>query len=109
MFADELAALHKFIDELITEHRSGDRDFDDLLALMLQQDPDGEPVLDTDNIRNQILTFLIAGQLTTSELMPNALYNIVTDPTVLHRVQAEVDTVFEPMTTTCPATTTSAS
>lgn len=26
--------------------------------------------------------------------MPNTLYNIVSDPTVLHRVQAEVDTVF---------------
>ena len=51
-------------------------------------------MLETANIRNQILTFLIAGQLTTSELMPNALYNIVSDPAVLHQVQAEVDTVF---------------
>ena len=51
-------------------------------------------MLETENIRNQILTFLIAGQLTTSELMPNALYNMVSDPTVLHRVQAEVDIVF---------------
>ena len=60
--------------------------------------PDGTviqlPVLETANVRNQILTFLIAGQLTTSELMPNALFNIVSDPAVLHRVQAEVDAVF---------------
>lgn len=93
-FTAELATLHTFIDGLIAEHRSGDREFDDLLALMLQQDPSGKPVLDTENIRNQIMTFLIAGQLTTSELMPNTLYNIVSDPTVLHRVQAEVDSVF---------------
>jgi cytochrome P450/NADPH-cytochrome P450 reductase len=93
-FNEELATLYTFIDGLIAEHRSDDREFEDLLALMLQQDPDGKPVLETDNIRNQILTFLIAGQLTTSELMPNALYNIVSDPAVLHRVQAEVDTVF---------------
>ena len=89
-----MATLHTFIDGLIAEHRSGDREFEDLLALMLQQDSDGKPVLETENIRNQIMTFLIAGQLTTSELMPNALYNIVSDPAVLHRVQAEVDTVF---------------
>jgi cytochrome P450 / NADPH-cytochrome P450 reductase len=94
VFNEELATLYTFIDGLIAEHRAGDREFDDLLALMLQQDPDGKPVLDTENIRNQILTFLIAGQLTTSELMPNTLYNIVSDPTVLHRVQAEVDAVF---------------
>ena len=94
MFKDELATLHTFIDGLIAEHRSGDREFEDLLALMLQQDSSGKPVLETQNIRNQIMTFLIAGQLTTSELMPNTLYNIVSDPTVLHRVQAEVDTVF---------------
>ena len=94
MFENELATLHTFIDGLIAEHRSGDREFEDLLSLMLQQDPDGNPVLQTANVRYQILTFLIAGQLTTSELMPNALYNIVTDPAVLHRVQVEVDTVF---------------
>ncbi len=93
-FNDELATLHTFIDGLIAEHRSSDRKFEDLLALMLQQDSDGKPVLETENIRNQIMTFLIAGQLTTSELMPNALYNIVSDPAVLHQVQAEVDTVF---------------
>ncbi|OBH51036.1 cytochrome P450 [Mycobacterium sp. E2479] len=94
VFKEELTTLHTFIDGLIAEHRSGDREFEDLLALMLQQDPNGKPVLETENIRNQIMTFLIAGQLTTSELMPNTLYNIVSDPTVLHRVQAEVDTVF---------------
>jgi cytochrome P450 / NADPH-cytochrome P450 reductase len=94
VFEEELATLYTFIDGLIAEHQSGDREFEDLLALMLQQDSSGQPVLDTQNVRNQILTFLIAGQLTTSELMPNALYNIVSDPTVLHRVQAEVDTVF---------------
>lgn len=94
VFNEQLANLHAFMDGLIAEHRSGDSEFDDLLALMLQQDSSGTPVLDTENVRNQIMTFLIAGQLTTSELMPNTLYNIVGDPTVLHRVQAEVDTVF---------------
>ncbi|OBK14424.1 bifunctional cytochrome P450/NADPH--P450 reductase [Mycobacterium asiaticum] len=93
VFNEELSTLYRFIDGLIAEHRSGGES-EDLLALMLQQDPDGRPVLDTDNIRNQIMTFLIAGQLTTSELMPNTLFNIVSDPAVLHRVQAEVDSVF---------------
>ncbi|OBK22899.1 cytochrome [Mycobacterium asiaticum] len=92
VFKKELAVLHAFIDELIAEHGGGE--YEDLLSLMLQQDSHGQPVLEAENIRNQILTFLIAGQLTTSELMPNALYNIVSEPTVQRRVQAEVDRVF---------------
>ena len=63
VFDKELATLYTFIDGLIAEHRSGDRESDDLLALMLQQDSDGKPVLETENIRNQILTFLTAHQV----------------------------------------------
>lgn len=48
------------MDGLIAEHQAGDSEFEDLLALMLQQDSTGKPVLDTENIRNQIMTFLIA-------------------------------------------------
>ncbi|MCB0949601.1 MAG: cytochrome P450 [Mycobacterium sp.] len=94
-FETELATLHRFFDGLVDEHRDGGPDEpDDLLYAMLAHDRDGKPVLDEQNIRNQIMTFLIAGQLTTSELMPTALYNIVHHPAVLSRVQAEVDEVF---------------
>ena len=93
-FEAELAHLHAYFDELIAAHRAGGYGVDDLLFVMLGQGSDGRPVLDPDNVRNQIMTFLIAGQLTTSELMPNALYNIVHHPAVLARVQSEVDEVF---------------
>lgn len=94
-FTDELNTLHAFFDELIAGHRSGrGGDVDDLLSVMLGHDANGAPLLDQDNVKNQIMTFLIAGQLTTSELMPNTLYNIVRHPAVLARVQAEVDQVF---------------
>lgn len=96
-FEAELTTLHTYFDELIEAHRNGGEDAaDDLLYLMLGRGPGSEPVLDQQNIRNQIMTFLIAGQLTTSELMPNTLYNLVHHPAVLGRVQAEVDAVFGP-------------
>ena len=92
-FEAELATLQAYFDELIQQHRSAESDAtDDLLFVMLGRGD--EPVLDHQNIRNQIMTFLIAGQLTTSELMPNTLYNLVHHPAVLARVQAEVDAVF---------------
>lgn len=94
-FDKELAYLHGAFDEMIEQHRGHGADNpDDLLYVMLEKDANGEPVLDHDNVRNQIMTFLIAGQLTTSELMPNTLYNLMRHPAVLSRVEAEVDTVF---------------
>lgn len=96
-FDAELATMHAYFDGLIEQHRTGGADgVDNLLYVMLGHGPDGEPVLDTENIRNQIMTFLIAGQLTTSELMPNTLYNLVHHPAVLHRVQAEADEILGP-------------
>ena len=94
-FDSELAFLHSYFDDLIEAHRTGEpADLDDLLCVMLGRDSGGEPVLDPQNIRNQIMTFLVAGQLTTSELMPNALYNLMHHPAVHQRVEAEVDAVF---------------
>lgn len=101
-FDAELTTLHTYFDDLIAKHRDGgDADappggVDDLLYTMLERGADGEQVLDDANIRNQIMTFLIAGQLTTSELMPNTLYNLMRHPAVMSRVQAEVDDVFGP-------------
>ncbi|WP_409426796.1 cytochrome P450 [Mycobacterium sp. SMC-11] len=91
----ELEHLHRSFDELIEQHRATPTpELDDLLYVMLASDSGGGPLLSTDNIRNQIMTFLIAGQLTTSELMPTVLYNLLHHPAVLARAVAEVDAVF---------------
>ncbi|MBJ7336672.1 cytochrome P450 [Mycolicibacterium sp.] len=89
-FEAELSTLHAYFDELIAGHTAGGTG--DLLYVMLGAD--GGQALDEDNIRNQIMTFLIAGQLTTSELMPNTVYNLLHHPGALARVRAEVDAVF---------------
>jgi cytochrome P450/NADPH-cytochrome P450 reductase len=94
-FDDELAYLHGAFDDLVEQHNIGEaHELDDLLYVMLGRNSGGEPLLSPENVRNQIMTFLIAGQLTTSELMPNALYNLLHHPAVLARVEAEVDAVF---------------
>ena len=89
-FEAELATLHAYFDELIAGHSAGGSG--DLLYVMLGAE--GPAALAKENIRNQIMTFLIAGQLTTSELMPNAVYNLLHHPAVLARVRAEVDAAF---------------
>ena len=91
-FEAELSTLHAYFDGLIAGHTAGGTG--DLLYVMLGAD--GAQALDQDNVRNQIMTFLIAGQLTTSELMPNTVYNLLHHPGVLARARAEVDAVFGP-------------
>ncbi|MEV6683568.1 cytochrome P450 [Streptomyces erythrochromogenes] len=50
--------------------------------------------LDDVNIRNQVITFLIAGHETTSGALSFALYYLTKHPEVLARAQAEVDALW---------------
>ncbi|MEV6317012.1 cytochrome P450 [Streptomyces sp. NPDC051776] len=68
---------------------------DDLLGLMLGAGhPSHGTTLDTANIRNQVITFLIAGHETTSGALSFALHHLLKDPTVLRLVQREVDALW---------------
>ncbi|MFD0489055.1 cytochrome P450 [Saccharopolyspora spinosporotrichia] len=50
--------------------------------------------LDAANIRNQIITFLIAGHETTSGTLSFALHYLAKNPTVLRLVQREADELW---------------
>ncbi|HZF91762.1 bifunctional cytochrome P450/NADPH--P450 reductase [Streptomyces sp.] len=91
--ADHLAGV---VDDVIATrtgtHRSG---ADDLLGLMLTAaHPSDGATLDPANIRNQVITFLIAGHETTSGAMSFALYYLAKHPTALHLVQREADALW---------------
>ncbi|WP_435602032.1 cytochrome P450 [Streptomyces sp. bgisy130] len=96
--ADYLASV---VDEVIAARTaSGENGDDDLLGLMLgargQEDGaagDG-PTLDLANIRNQVITFLIAGHETTSGALSFALYHLLKDPLALRMVQREADELW---------------
>ncbi|MEU5299791.1 cytochrome P450 [Streptomyces noursei] len=94
--ADYLASV---VDEVIAARRaSGEQRDDDLLGLMLAAgDGDGAhqgPVLDLANIRNQVITFLIAGHETTSGALSFALYHLLKDPVALRLAQREADELW---------------
>ncbi|MDP9166189.1 MAG: cytochrome P450, partial [Actinomycetota bacterium] len=77
-------------DDVIAARRS-DRasgrttDAADLLGLMLDSD------LPVDNIRYQLINFLVAGHETTSGALSFALYYLAREPEVFRRARAEVD------------------
>jgi cytochrome P450/NADPH-cytochrome P450 reductase len=88
--------LNSVVDEVIAARRTGARpELDDLLGLMLEAEhPDDGTPLDTANIRNQVITFLIAGHETTSGTMAFALHHLAKNPAVLRAVQREVDELW---------------
>ncbi|MFE7540820.1 bifunctional cytochrome P450/NADPH--P450 reductase [Streptomyces platensis] len=96
--ADYLASV---VDEVIAARTaSGESGDDDLLGLMLgaRGQDDGAagdgPTLDLANIRNQVITFLIAGHETTSGALSFALYHLLKDPLALRMVQREADALW---------------
>ncbi|WP_434384320.1 bifunctional cytochrome P450/NADPH--P450 reductase [Melittangium boletus] len=89
--------MHEVTRELIAQRRKlpPEQAPRDLLGLMLTaKDPLTGEGLDDDNIRNQLVTFLIAGHETTSGLLSFALYFLLRHPEVLEKATAEVDRVL---------------
>ena len=88
--------MRQITQDIVTARagRPVDQRPDDLLERMLSAaDPLTGEKLSEENVQYQLATFLIAGQLTTSELMPITLYNLMHHQAVLSRVAAEVDAV----------------
>lgn len=89
--------LKTIVDSVIAERKAGGgaTDAKDLLSLMLTgADPATGEKLSDENIRYQIITFLIAGHETTSGLLSFTLQYLIKHPAVLKRAYAEVDEVF---------------
>ncbi|MEU0199986.1 MULTISPECIES: cytochrome P450 [unclassified Streptomyces] len=95
-FRDDAAYLAQVVDEVIAARTGTDQSqADDLLGLMLTAEhPADGTTLDAANIRNQVITFLIAGHETTSGAMSFALYYLAKHPTALRLVQREVDELW---------------
>ncbi|MEV6996685.1 cytochrome P450 [Streptomyces sp. NPDC093982] len=85
--------MRDLVESVIKERRQGkDTGEDDLLGLMLQAtDPETGKLLDDDNVRDQVVTFLIAGHETTSGLLSFATYSLMRNPHILAQAYAEVD------------------
>jgi cytochrome P450/NADPH-cytochrome P450 reductase len=91
--------LLETVDRIIEERRAalerGDKVPNDILQAMLTtRDKVTGKRLPDDNIRAQLITFLIAGHETTSGLLSYALHAIAKNPEVERRLQQEADAVL---------------
>ncbi|MBF9073659.1 bifunctional cytochrome P450/NADPH--P450 reductase [Streptacidiphilus fuscans] len=91
----DAAYLAEVVDEVIAARRGGAAAQEDLLSLMLDAvHPVDGTTLDLENVRNQVITFLIAGHETTSGTLAFALYHLAKNPVALRLVQREVDELW---------------
>lgn len=90
--------MFRVVDELIVERKKNKAAYagkTDFLSLMLEGvDKKTGEGLDAENIRYQLLTFLIAGHETTSGWLSFATYFLVKNPEVMKKAVAEVDRVL---------------
>ena len=94
-YEGDIHYMHQFADRLIARRKQNPTSKNDLLNRMLQgRDPITGEGLDDENIRYQMVTFLIAGHETTSGLLSFALYELLKNPQVLARARAHVDEVL---------------
>ncbi len=86
--------LEELVYGFIEERRGREDEFDDLLSMfMLAEDEDTGERMDDVQIRDELMTFMIAGHDTTSNLLAWALYLLSKHPDIRRRLEEEVDAV----------------
>ncbi|PGV50978.1 NADPH--cytochrome reductase [Bacillus cereus] len=91
----DIQYMNGLVDKIIADRKISGEQGDDLLAHMLNgKDPETGEMLDDENIRYQMITFLIAGHETTSGLLSFALYFLVKNPHILHKATEEATRVL---------------
>ncbi|MFF7868055.1 cytochrome P450 [Streptomyces qaidamensis] len=91
----DIAHLNHTVDELVRARRATGGGDGDLLDRMLETaHPDTGERLSPQNVRRQVITFLVAGHETTSGALSFALYYLARHPEIAARARAEVDRVW---------------
>jgi len=87
----QMEAINALLSEEIVErHRVADAQRDDILSLLLDaRDPEGHPLTDGE-LRDELLTLLVAGHETTATALSWALYFLAIRPDVQGRLRQEL-------------------
>lgn len=91
----DIAYLNNTVDEMVRTRRDSEGGDGDLLDRMLDTThPDTGERLSPENVRRQVITFLVAGHETTSGSLSFALHYLARHPEIAARARAEVDQVW---------------
>lgn len=90
----DLAYLNHTVDALVADRQSSSGEGDLLDRMLETAHPETGERLAPENIRRQVITFLVAGHETTSGALSFALHYLSRHPDVAARARAEVDRVW---------------
>lgn len=92
----DIAELFRYCDEIVAERRANPDPFakDLLNNMILDKDPKTGESLSDENIRFQVITFLIAGHETTSGMLSFVMYYMLKNPEVYGKAREEADRVI---------------
>ncbi|MFC9842374.1 cytochrome P450 [Streptomyces sp. NPDC060223] len=92
--AADIAYLNRTVDAVVTDRQSSGGEGDLLDRMLETAHPETGERLAPENIRRQVITFLVAGHETTSGALSFALHYLSRHPDVAARARAEVDRVW---------------
>lgn len=97
--AADLAQLNRTVDDLVRARRTTSGQGDLLDRMLGTAHPETGERLSAENVRRQVITFLVAGHETTSGALSFALHHLSRHPEVAARARAEVERVWGPTAT----------
>jgi cytochrome P450 family 110 len=81
----------RFVADCLAEHRAHGNESDDVLGIMLAARHDDGTRMSDEEIRDELITILLAGHETTAVALSWALYELGRHPVVLDRLRQELD------------------
>ena len=94
-FRKAAVALRRLVLDIIARRRSDDRDHGDLLSMLLAvRDEDTGEAMDDEQLRDEILTLILAGHETTATALSWTWYLLSHNPEVERKLHAELDQVL---------------
>ncbi len=94
-FKQAVALLHAVVGRIITERRQTKAHHDDLLAVLMDaRDSETNEVMNDKQLRDEVMTLMLAGHDTTATMMAWALLILTQYPQHLEAMRHEVDTVL---------------
>ncbi len=90
--AEAIEQLEDLVYGLIEERRGSEEDYDDLLStFMLAEDADDGQRMSDEQVRDEVMTFILAGHETTSNHLTWTLYLLSKHPSIRRRLEEAVD------------------
>ncbi|KAI0694744.1 fatty acid hydroxylase [Earliella scabrosa] len=100
-YEEDQRIMSELVGEILQDHRANPPEKPDVVQVMLTgRDKETGAGLSDENIKSNLLTFLIAGHETTSGMLTFTLYYLLKNPEAMRKLREEIDTTLggRPMT-----------